>query len=63
MAILGIEGGVTASPTPAEQAAALRRLADYIESRQPHVHQFTTGGGAWSCKCGATKPRLIGPGV
>lgn len=34
----------------------------------PHQHQWSSGsgsygGGAWSCACGATKPRIIGPGI
>lgn len=29
----------------------------------PHEHQWFTTGGAWRCDCGATEPRLIGPGV
>lgn len=29
----------------------------------PHKHSWSTSGGAWSCACGATQPRSVGPGV
>jgi len=45
----------------AEYLAECERFA--AAAKAAHTHQFGSSGGAWQCACGATKPRIVGPGV